>query len=168
MNVAYWIVRAWLAQGRTIRSFDGRPSTPTQLPDKTPFTIARDRAGSLDAAWAEVEAALPEGWDLSVMSLRSHVDPKLDGPEPYAATASAPRTADYPYTRVVSSEQGRERGSSHDATPAAPLDGLDVERLGRAMVEHRTKLWATEPCVAECARDIAREYAALRDEGETE
>lgn len=42
--------------------------------------------------------------------------------------------------------------------PAAPLD---VERLGRAIVEHRTKFWANEPCVAECARDIALVYARL-------
>lgn len=45
------------------------------------------------------------------------------------------------------------------AAPEAP--SLDANTLGRAIVEHRTKFWVNEPCVANCATDIAAEYEAL-------
>jgi hypothetical protein len=41
--------------------------------------------------------------------------------------------------------------------------GLDVEMLGKAIVEHRTKFWANEPCVANCGKDVAAEYERLRE-----
>ena len=60
------------------------------------------------------------------------------------------------------------------ARESAPLDGLTVERLARAVasagvhIDVRDPLTRTEPCDS-CARGvrvIASEYVALRDEGE--
>ncbi len=55
-----------------------------------------------------------------------------------------------------------DHSGTTDPRPVAP-ETLDVERLGRAIVEHRTKFWANEPCVANCATDIAAIYLAPED-----
>ena len=59
-----------------------------------------------------------------------------------------------------------------DAARAAPSagEGLDVERLAQAITMHSIAQRAGGPdayfghkCMGDCAADIAREYAALRD-----
>ena len=65
------------------------------------------------------------------------------------------------YREMFDAAAVRERLAEARAEAAPEREGLDVERLGRAIVEHRTKFWANEPCVAECARDIAPIYARL-------
>ena len=73
----------------------------------------------LDAAWAEAEAALPDGWnDILLMKTDRHGTPG------YAATASEPRDETGAYRIVSTTAAGRKP----DPTPAAALLAL-AEKL---------------------------------------
>lgn len=82
-------------------------------------------SGDLDAAWAEAEAALPEGWDLMV----GHTTECRFCPGWWATASKRPDEPPH-YLKVISSENARLRGEHHDATPAAALRALAARLAG--------------------------------------
>lgn len=78
-----------------------------------------DAADSLDAAWAEAEAALPEGWRIHLRTVPRHSDGGLPHSTAHGYSASATHRD---LTRATSGPH---------ATPAAALRAL-AERLRRA------------------------------------
>lgn len=59
-----------------------------------------------------------------------------------------------------------ETRSPREPAPARSAPSLDEGLLGKAVVAHRMKFWASEPCVENCGPDIAAEYSRLAQEGE--
>lgn len=88
-----------------------RPDAPAPTAD----------AAALDPAWAEAEAALPEGYDLVV----GHTS-ECRFCAGWWATASKRNTEPPYYPHIVSSETDRPRGEHHDPTPADALRALAV------------------------------------------
>jgi len=105
---------ATLPDGRTVRSESKVVRFPLLVGELTTATFGEEEAepgaDSLDAAWAEAEAALPEGWYWGVVSTG------MPGDDAYRASAS-------PNGWVMDDHHVE----SWAATPAAALRALAVK-----------------------------------------